>query len=685
MKAKIFVPFVIMFIFYLQSYAQDSIATIHVIHKVEKDKIILRWAPSTAGAWHMSSKYGYKIERIVNKYEASEMNESKIIYSKLLPWEKSKWTKEDASTYDDYCIIAAELLYGNKSETEKSGKILDKADAFKNRYTYAMMAADFSAQASEALGLRYEDNDVQPGYTYIYTITSLTPQANYKINSGTTIAYSSQIDTLDKPQFHHIESGDSVLHLIWEKDQSKFRFNYTAYFLEKTEDQKTFKRVNDKPYISSNQYGEQFNQYHIYSDSLDKNYKYYGYRLIGISPFAELSPPSEVVYGAGRDLTPPLKVQTIKSLQLSDKTNQIVWEYPDQITPEIKGFLIGRSKHPLDSFYNITPIMLPPNTRKFIDKEPLLNSANFYIVTVLDTAGNFSISNSHYVHMVDSVAPSIPKNLKGVAYKNGCVILTWDQNPEADILGYTLHYSNHPDHVFAAITNKPVIGNTYHDTVMVRTLSEKLYYKIVAFDKSHNHSSFSEMIEVEIPDIVQPAVALVKDFEVKNDAIKIFWINSTSDDVLKHELYRKDSLNGEWMKIFETTNSKIISYEDKNIKPLYKYFYKVHAVDDANLRSEESTIIEAISASLKLSGDDLNLKAIVANNKIIITWNAIDHAKSYTLYKSNINGSFTTLINTSETSYQDLPDDLNAKYTIRIIAKNGITQDFSKPISIVKI
>ena len=676
-----FFYFTIAFIFIIgQSlYAQDSIAFIHVIHKVEKDKIILRWAPSSPGAWHSSMRYGYKIERIANLAKSEEMNKPTLIADKILPWGKEKWTKENVDSYDKYCIIAAELMYGNKSDKAINGKLLQKSDDFKNRYTYAMMSADFSHQAADALGLRYEDKDIKPGYTYIYKIISLTPDSIYPINKGRDIVYSSILDTMPAPQFHHVESGDHLLHLFWSKEQDIIS-KYTAFYIEKSEDGKTFKRLNENPYISSNQFGERFNQYFIYSDSLIDNYKYYGYRLIGITPFGELSPVSEVVFAAGRDLTPPLQASKLKSTQLPEGKMQIEWTYNDTEEKQLKGFLIGRSVNSLDSFENITPIMLPPNTRKFIDEYPNQLRSNFYFVTAIDTAGNYAISQSHYAHLIDSIAPKPPINIKGEAQINGTLKLTWDKNSEADILGYTVHYSNHPDHVFAAVTNKPVLINEYQDTVMIKTLSENLYYKIVAIDKSYNYSDFSEVIIVSIPDVVNPAVALAKNYDRRDKSINIEWINSTSDDVVKHVLYRKDSLNGVWQNIFETTNLAIRNYEDFSIKPSVTYYYKVHAIDDSNLESSESTILKVISSQTLQDLEDLNLRLIKDKEGVLLEWQKLKNVKRYLVYKANIEGKFVLLQSLTDSRIRDRNPIINGSYALRVINQDGIYSGFSKTV-----
>lgn len=656
----------------------DSVPALHVIHKVEKDKIVLRWAPTSPISWYEGRKYGYKIERIKNPYGSTEMDTFVTVAAKVLPWPIEKWNKADIEKYDDYNLIAGELMYGESSEKAKSGKIFDMADDFESRYTLSMMCADFSGQASEALGVRFEDHDVKPDYVYIYKVTSLVPDSLLsRHKSNLAIAQSSKVDTLIKPEIHHIEQGDRLLHIFWKKETDIFQ-NYTAFYIEKTLDGKVFTRLQDKPYISSNQFGEAFNEYYIYSDSITHNYTKYGYRIIGISPFADLSPPSDVVYSMGRDMTPPITPFIVSSTTENGKI-EINWEYPEG-GEKLRGFYVGRSHNPYDGFENITPEILDIESRSFVDNLPSQNRPNFYIVSAIDTSGNYSISPAHYVHVIDSIPPSPPVYVKAEAFINGNVTLTWNKNPEQDISGYEIHSAYHPDHVFIKVTNHQIKDTLYTDTVMLETLTEKVYYKIVALDKNYNYSSYSEMIVVSLPDIVPPSSPIVNDFLSDEKSIQIFWINSSSKDVVKQIVYRRESSELDWEIVFQTNDIKIQQFSDTMALPSKAYYYKVHAIDDANNMSKESTSIKVISKISKFDYSDLNLKIVKQNDKLILSWDKMPDIKYYTLYKTNPDGKFITLGNTTENSYLDIPENRSLKYAIRATTINGILHKFSEPV-----
>ncbi|MBK8699348.1 MAG: hypothetical protein IPN29_07280 [Saprospiraceae bacterium] len=665
------------------SRAQDSIARLQTIVKVETNNITLRWAPNTSIAWHKGLEAGYKIERAVNKQGSSEMNDFKVLKEKVMPWSRDKWLPENIADYDKYCIIAAELLYG-KSKYLEGDKLLKRTDEFKNKYVYAMMSADFSAQAAEALGLRFVDTDIQPNNVYIYRISSLAANENYPIESSTTIAYASQLTAFNAPEIYEVKALDRAIKILWLKEQPT---NYTGYFIEKSENGQDFIPLNESPFMTDDNIGnKEYRQYHVFVDSLDRNYKTYHYRIKGITPFGEVGPVSEVKSIYGIDLTPPSKPSNVTSSQLGSNTLEIFWEFPDIENGELKGFLVGRSNQALDSFSNITQVILPSTARSYLDENANPLKPNFYFVTAIDTAGNYNISLSHYAHLIDSIPPQIPTGLHGSIDSSGHVTLSWNRNPESDLLGYNVFFSNQEDHVFAAVTNKPISQNRYVDTIMVQTLTEDIFYSIVAVDKNHNISSFSNTLKLVLPDMVAPAIAVFSGFEKSKESVTLNWINSKSRDVTSHVIYRRTAEQSSWIRVFECNNLQQNSWMDTGLAALQSYHYKIHAIDDAGLESKESNVIKVIAEGKEGNGNEVQLKATAIDNKSIkLAWNTLSYAKKYIVYKKSKSGRYETLVVTKNSEYIDKDFDINNIYSIRYIHENGIHSEFAADTAVKSI
>src|SRR6187402_3908571 len=60
-------------------------SSIQVIVRVQKDKILLRWAPTDAFAWKKLNKYGYQLERFtITRDNKTLPNPEKIVLAKEL-------------------------------------------------------------------------------------------------------------------------------------------------------------------------------------------------------------------------------------------------------------------------------------------------------------------------------------------------------------------------------------------------------------------------------------------------------------------------------------------------------------------------------------------------------------------------------------------------------------------------
>ena len=110
------------------------------------------------------------------------------------------------------------------------------------------------------------------------------------------------------------------------------------------------------------------------------------------------------------------------------------------------------------------------------------------------------------------------------------------------------------------------------------------------------------------------------------------------------------------------------------------YYYKVAAVDTDNTTGSLSS---EVSAATPLPAPD-NLSASGANNTIILTWNSVSGATSYTLYWDNVSGidsSDTAITSITNDNYTDSNKETN--YALDFdgsndyVAADGVTSELS--------
>ncbi len=170
------------------------------------------------------------------------------------------------------------------------------------------------------------------------------------------------------------------------------------------------------------------------------------------------------------------------------KVYSLEWEFLKEGNKFIKGFELNKSNK-VDGNYKTVIKNIPVKTRKIqYDK---LDPTNYFTITAIGKQGNSRTSYPVLVQPVDSIPPVKPVGLEGKVDSLGVVTLKWKANIEPDMLGYRVFKGNNKNEEYSQITVKPHVATTFYDSVSVKSLNNKVYYKIVAVDKRFNMSKYS--------------------------------------------------------------------------------------------------------------------------------------------------------------------------------------------------
>ncbi len=670
--------------------AQDKPnGSIHLIAKNTGDKIVLRWAPSSVGVWDLSNKAGYQLERLSFKDSTDFFDASfkTLTAEPLKPWPIEKWEPiANEAAHDRYAAIAAQMIHGN-NDTDK-GDFLAQAEQYKNLYSMALLAADFSANAATASGLRYEDNDVNTQSNYIYRLYSLGASKDYPIDTVYLVVNGDDLYQEPKIELRPPFENENAIALQWDR---ALEDDFTAWFIEKSFDNgHTFKRLNDAPYIDSPAEGKPIPETISYIDSVDQNYVKYQYRIIGIDAFGDYSKPSNVISAMGRDRTPPAAPTHIEANQIANGQMKITWDAPDD--KDLDGFYVTRQNQANGVETKLTKKMLSKNTRTFVDTDYSPIENNWYLVYAVDTAGNAMMGLPQYGTITDSIPPSAPKGLTGTIDTNGVVTLKWDAGTEIDLFGYSVFYAHQEDHVFVNANNHPFQSNTFTDTIDISTLTENIYYRVVAFDMARNASEFSEMLTLKKPDIVPPIAPLFTDYKVTKDGIQLTWANSSSKDAKIHYLFRKEKNETNWKVIHRTTDHQHYGhYVDDATTPGTEYQYKLEAEDNDGLKTSSEFVLnlKAIDYNLPTPVKSLTVNHNKAQKNIQVKW---DYPKQgdfkFALYRA-VDGKGFQLVKPLDSNIHQYTDtNIKSKktyeYMVKVVFANGSKSGFS-PIEKIQV
>lgn len=658
---------------------------ISVLARPYPDSIVLRWAPGHADAWIRSVHDGYIIERYTlvrdNKI-VTPPEKRQLTAPIILPWPEERW--EPLVQNNRYAAIAAQALFGSDFEMSMDGadvfQIVNKVQENMMRFSFALYAADLSVPVSIAMGLRMTDKEVNKDEKYLYRILSIhesdTIRGSLFIGPGEYV--------LPQPLDFSAEFKGNMVSMKW--DQSYHRGIYTAYILERAEQDGEFMPVSDNALVTLTPEDQPETRYQYATDSLPDLSKQYAYRVRGLTPFGEMGPPSDTATGKGaiivRDV-PYIVDDTSPDNQVID----LKWEFPVLSEKGIIGFEVRRSSNPQAKPKVIHSSKIEPPVRSFRDNAPAQN--NYYQVVALGLSGEELKSPLRLSQLIDSIPPISPSGLSGRVDENGMATIRWKPNEEPDIYGYRVYRGNNPKEEFSQVTMEPITAAGFADSVNLKTLDRYIYYQVMAIDRNQNHSGLSDILALKLPDKVPPVAPVFLPVSADKNGVNLRWVPSSSDDVDRYDIYTQPIGSEEWTLLATVphTGDSVLSYRVTELEEGARTNFTLMAVDVAGLESDPcapvtaSRLFNPVKPPVVVSSPEIDRE----EKMIRIKWMYQQQGVSkYQIYRAK-EGEDIRLYQTipsGENSFEDRRLVVNSKYIYQVVAlfSTGAKSEFSEKI-----
>lgn len=656
---------------YAQKKKQQLSQGIKVIASPYRDSILLRWAPSNAMLWKAANESGYMIKRytMVRKGKLLSVPEEVTFVSKpVKPWPLNAW-EQVLKVNERYGAIAAQGLYGEGFQLtaeEKKGKqqimsVYHQSEEQESRYSFTVFSADQSYLVAQAAGLAFTDRNTRSDEKYLYRL--YMADNPYKVKTDTGFVFTGFSDAVPVPAPYdlQVQSSSGAVLLSWNK--ALFDHIFTAYIVERSDDKgKTFHSISEYPIVNTAQsVSVKESQRLFWIDSVQQKEQLIVYRLKGLTPFGELSPASDtvqIILHERLDARPSIT----SAVMLSNQVN-IKWTMPYS-KATVSHFEVERAAAVTKKYSKINKDELQAKDSSFVDLQP--RSSNYYRIKATTKDGQSVYSIPVFVQAEDSIPPAPPVGLAGKIDDKGIVSLTWLPNAEEDIFAYRVFRANDPHDEFVQITREPQKDPAFKDTIILKTLTKKIYYKVVALDGRFNPSDFSDALELKKPDVVPPVPPVFTDLKSTDDGVWFSWQPSSSDDVVRHEVLRKQDTGFYLLQVIETGDTTH-NYKDTGALPGIQYQYAVVAVDDSQLRS----------SSKLLTGSRINMghttrplvKAVIDRDTktVMLSWKK-QSAEKIWLYRAE-SGKPLVLYKTltgDETSFKDNNLFVNTIYRYKL-------------------
>ena len=660
---------------------------IQVIGRIRDNQITLRWGVDNAGLWFENNVYGYGIRRIGfnEEIDYNPDNAVEMLSEPLKPWSEEKWEEYFVNGGDsDNMAIAAQVILGEYGQDSRM-TMLGLSDEMVNRHGFAHLVADWEPLVAEALGMRWVDEDLEPGMNYAYEIYCIGDTLlDMPCNSGFVIVITSEEEAEYIPTIDTIIEGDLQLVLKWNTTGSIH--NMSGFLIERSDDGgSNFHRVVDNPYVSlldkiDDSWALRFYTYH---DSIPQNGNWYIYRIAGIDPFGELTEWSEWYVAKGKE---PRTISRPSASVTETGTGGVIINWEMENEDHVAGYAISTSIIQEGPYDWLMDELLPIGTSEFIHEEPNLLTMNYYIVYAFRDDGIYEQSMPQAINIIDTFPPAAPTGLEGFVDSAGIVNVSWNIGPEEDLYGYHVYINNQVEEVPTRMTPQLLYDTVYQHQVTLQTFNRMVVVRVAAMDMALNVSELSEPLILFRPDTIPPVSPVINAFEIRDDGIFINWIASTSLDVDYHQIFRKETGDHEWNLLQRLTPENVENqFLDKDVVHHTSYDYRFVAFDESGLESEPATLF-GLRAFTRIPLSTIINFSIAHNGEqpgieLDWEWPHEEKVRTFAIYRQVDDHPFRLIrrVNGSESSFTDMvyPEGEKYRYQIHVELVNKRPVDLS--------
>ncbi len=267
----------------------------------------------------------------------------------------------------------------------------------------------------------------------------------------------------------------------------------------------------------------------------------------------------------------------------------------------------------------------------------------FYKVSSVNECNEGAMSSDYF----ELTKISAPKNIASEICSES-IKLTWDKVMGAE--GYTVYRKAAGESTFKVVAEN-VEANEYSDTAVE---SGAYYSYMVSASAKGLESTLSDETDV-VKFISAPAMSAPM---LTSEAVVLSW--NGVKGAAYYEIYRKAEGESDYTYLTKTSE---LTYSDKEVEGGVLYAYTVRTVID----DDNKSVLDPVGCRVIKLADVENIVAEMGSTYITVSWDAVDRAEGYTVYRKADNGEWTVVSDKiSETQYIDRDVETGVVYSYAV-------------------
>jgi parallel beta-helix repeat protein len=314
----------------------------------------------------------------------------------------------------------------------------------------------------------------------------------------------------------------------------------------------------------------------------------YYFSLVAFDKYSD-SLNSDFSFAITRDVSGPSPPENLTATAISDTQINLNWNASTE--SDVTGYLVYMAKGVINQTYHLIHKINSLNTSYLVTE--LDEEVSYYFkLKAFDEVPNNSteFSNVAWATTLDITPPTKPVGLEVINPGFSALTIVWEQNPEADLVGYFLYRTDDLSRDFKNLTTEPIKETIYNDTGLNE--STTYYYHLIAIDDAGLTSVSTDYVTGTTLTVAKPPQIEVPvlDFnftEDTSDELSIDlkkWFSDPNNDKLTFRVEGNDHIN---VSINQDTGKVILTPDkDWNGEEILTFF----ASDGATEISDSVTI-----------------------------------------------------------------------------------------------
>ena len=172
--------------------------------------------------------------------------------------------------------------------------------------------------------------------------------------------------------------------------------------------------------------------------------------------------------------------------------------------------------------------------------------------------------------------------------------------------------------------------------------------------------SYTDGVCGECGDIAVEAPVVTASNNAKTGKVKLNW--NAVEGAVEYRIYRATKKDGEYKLMYTSSNT---TYTNTKAAACKYYYYKVVAVTSEGVTAAS----EIVGRTCDLARPEVTASNVAKTGKVKLTWNAVEGAVSYKVYRAaSKNGEYKLMKTTENTTYTNTNADAGVTYYYKVVA-----------------